>query len=310
MKRYLLGELDEAEQKALEEEYFTDSQVFDEMTEVESDLVDDYVRGRLPAETRKQFEQFYMAHAKRRERVKFAEALLTGLDHIEAPRAVAQKPVETVSGRRGLLESLRRLWLAPAFSLAIVSLLVVAIGILLFIEARRTRQELAEMQTARAGQEQRARELEQQVAGERERADQLAAELEQLRNQQPPETRPQPAPALASLLLTVGPGVRGADTGPQATLVIPPSAERVRIALRMKEHDYPSYHVSLQAAGGQEIFSRQNIKPGMTRSGTAFTISLPASKFSTGDYILTLRGTTAGGGVEDLSKSIFRVEKK
>ena len=57
MKRYLLGELDESEQKALEEEYFTDSQLFDKMTQVESDLVDDYVRGRLPAETRKQFEQ-------------------------------------------------------------------------------------------------------------------------------------------------------------------------------------------------------------------------------------------------------------
>jgi hypothetical protein len=302
--------LNESEQRALEEEYFTNSQAFDEVTQAESDLVDDYVRGKLPAEARKQFEQFYMADANRRERVKFAQALLTSIDRTEAPRAVAPRAVENVSGRRGLLESLRRPWLAPAFTLAIVSLLVVAIGIWYFIDARRARKELAETQAASAGQQRRERELEQQVADERARADQLAAELERLRDQQPPQTEQRPAPAFASLLLTVGPGVRGAYTGPQATLRIPPGTERVRIDLRLKEHDYPSYHVSLQGAGGQEIFSRQNIRPATTRSGAAFTFTLPASTLSTGDYILTLKGTTAGGEVEDLSKSLFRVERK
>jgi len=313
MRHYLLGELSDSEQVALEEKYFADSQVFDEMTQVESDLVDDYVRDRLPVQARKQFEQSYMINPKRRERVKFAQALATGLDRTEAPSAVAQKSVKMVSEQRGLLKSLRRLGLAPAFSLAIVSLLIAVIGIWSFIEARRMRQELADT-TIRAGQEQRERELQQQVAAERARADQLAADLERLRSQQHPETKPtqsaRPAPTFASLLLTVGPGVRGTDTGPATTLVIPPGTEQVRIGLKMKEHEYRSYHVSLQAVGGREIFSRQNIRPGTSRSGAAFTFSLPASTFSTGDYILTLKGTTRSGGVEDLSKSIFRVEKK
>jgi hypothetical protein len=309
MKRYLLGELSEAEQAALEERYFTDPQVFDEMTEVESDLIDEYVRGRLPARARERFEQFYMAHAKRRERVKFTQALATSIDRVET-KAPAPQPVETVSERRGLLESLHRMMMAPVFSLAIVSLLVVAIGGWFFIEARRVRQQLSETQTARAIQEERERDLEQQIADERARADQLAAELEQLRNQQPPEIRPQPAPAFASLLLAVGPGVRGAETGSPAKLVIPAGTKQVRIDLKLKEHDYPSYHVSLQEVGGQEIFSRQNIRPGTTGPGAALTLNLPASRFSTRDYILTLKGATRSGEVEDLSKSLFRVEKK
>ena len=66
----------------------------------------------------------------------------------------------------------------------------------------------------------------------------------------------------------------------------------------------------LQAVGGSEIFSRRNIKPRTSKSGAAFTLNVPASKLSTGDYLLTLRATTEGGDVEDVSKSLFRVEKK
>ena len=48
--RYLLGELPEDEQAALEARYIADSRVFDEVAKIESDLVDDYVRGKLAAD--------------------------------------------------------------------------------------------------------------------------------------------------------------------------------------------------------------------------------------------------------------------
>ena len=50
MIRYLLGELPEGEQAAIEEQYFADPRVLDELTQTETALVDDYVRGRLSAE--------------------------------------------------------------------------------------------------------------------------------------------------------------------------------------------------------------------------------------------------------------------
>src|SRR6266511_3274503 len=90
MTRYLLGALSEAEQTALEEEYFGDPRVVDEVAKVESALVDDYVRGRLAPEARRRFEQVYLSDPRRRDRVKFAEALATRLDQASAPGAVSR----------------------------------------------------------------------------------------------------------------------------------------------------------------------------------------------------------------------------
>src|SRR5438128_12326880 len=94
-RRYLLKELSEAEQFAFEEKYFTDSRAFEQVLKTESELVDNYVRGRLSKRTRERFEQSYMAHPRGRERVKFAEALATRVDQIEDTGAVKQPVVVT-----------------------------------------------------------------------------------------------------------------------------------------------------------------------------------------------------------------------
>ncbi len=84
-------------------------------------------------------------------------------------------------------------------------------------------------------------------------------------------------------------GVRGTDTGPPAPLSSRQRQPRFGIQLNLKGHGYPSYGVSLQAVGGREIFSRQNIKPKTTESGASFALIVPGRKIAPGDYILTLR---------------------
>src|SRR5262245_49147352 len=79
LTRYLLGGLSEEEKPALEEQYVADPRLFDEIACAESDLVDDYVRGRLPNDTRERFERVYLSDSRRRERVTFAEALLASV---------------------------------------------------------------------------------------------------------------------------------------------------------------------------------------------------------------------------------------
>src|SRR5215831_10635903 len=88
LTRYLLGELSDDERTSLEERYVADPSVFDAVARAESDLVDDYVRGTLAPAARERFERVYLAHPQRRERVKFAEALLTRLDRTETSVAV------------------------------------------------------------------------------------------------------------------------------------------------------------------------------------------------------------------------------
>ena len=89
IRRYLLGELPEAERAALEEKYFTDQVVFEQVVQTENELVDGYVRGRLAPRERAQFERHYLAHPERRERMLFAKTFLTKLDQAETAKAVA-----------------------------------------------------------------------------------------------------------------------------------------------------------------------------------------------------------------------------
>jgi len=94
--RYLLGELSEAEQAMLEEKYFTDERVFEQVLKSESELLDRYVRSELSAPARERFEQSYLNNPRRRERMRFAEALATRLDRIEAVGRVG-KPILHIS---------------------------------------------------------------------------------------------------------------------------------------------------------------------------------------------------------------------
>src|SRR2546423_314400 len=213
MTRYLFGELSESEQAQLEERYFTDAQTFDQLAQLETELVDNYARGRLSAQ-------------------------------------IAQK--------------------------------------------------------------EREREARQQLDNEQARTQELTAELERARSE--PELQPTPttterpapavaAPSVASLVLMAG-GIRGVDTGAAPTLVIHKVTQQVRLQLKLRENEYQSYQLVLQAVGGKEVFNRRHIKPLTTKSGASFIFSLPASKVGVGDYILTLRGFTPSGGLEDVSQSL------
>src|SRR5262245_18784625 len=80
IRRYLLGELAEADQAALEQELLIDRGKFDRVWAVENELVDSYVRGEMSRADRKRFEGHYLASPLHRERVAIAESFLTDID--------------------------------------------------------------------------------------------------------------------------------------------------------------------------------------------------------------------------------------
>jgi len=318
MTRYLFGELSESEQARLEERYFTDAQTFEQLAQLETELVDSYARGRLSPQMRERFERAYLVNPDRRARLRFGEALAAKLDQIAASRAADRPNVRAASWWQRLSSLLTGGRSALAFSMALALLLLSSVSVWLFIRGERLRQDLARARDAQTAQEQREREAQQQLAGERTRTQELTAELEHARREptlQPTPTAPEsPAPAvaapsIATLVLIAG-GIRGVDTGAPPTLVIHKGTRQVRLQLKLRENEYQSYQLVLQAVGGGEVFSRQHFKPRATRAGASFIFSLPASTVGAGDYILTLRGLTASGGLEDVSQSLFRVEEK
>jgi len=313
MQRYLLGELSESEQSALEEKYFTDPQIFNEVLEIESELVDGYVRGQLANEVRERFEQTYMANPARGERVKFAAALAARLDQIKQPVTNREQATLPVSWWQRLLASLRGQSPTLKFSMALATLVVVLGGVWFFVESwRRQQSELARTQAAHEAQQQREREQSQPPAEQGKQAEELA-ELKRVEPTPEQITQPSPtispAPRSVSLALTVG-GVRGGDNTKIPTLVISPDTTQARLQLTLKENNYPSYRASLQTIAGVEIFSQTGVKPGRAKTGASFVFTVPAHQLAAGDYVLTLRGNNPDGEVDDLSKSLFRVEKR
>jgi hypothetical protein len=284
MTRYLLGELSEQEQAALEEKYFSDPQVFNEVLRVESELVDAYARGQLSTEMRERFEQSYLKHPARRERVEFARALTTRIDERER----TPQSVQRISWKQRLLAVVGGQRPALRFATALVVVLIVLAGVWLFVNTRRKQQrEAAQIPPAQTPQ------------GQEERAAQI-----------PPETpKPSPNSNSVSLALTVG-GVRSAESGPTQTLVIPRDTTQAQILLDLEDDSYLHYRVSLQKIGGPEIFTQTNIRPRSTKAGARFVFRVPASRLTSGDYALTLGGITPEGEVDDLHKSLFRVEKR
>src|ERR1044072_6240067 len=87
--RYLLGELPEQEEASLEKSYFNDPNIFDQVLQVEIRLVDAYAWDQLSSGVGERFEQYYLNHPSRRERVEFARALTTKVDERKQPVARA-----------------------------------------------------------------------------------------------------------------------------------------------------------------------------------------------------------------------------
>lgn len=308
--RYLLGEVSDGDRTALEERFFNDRRSFENVLRTETDLVDAYVRNQLPDSTRAQFERFYLAHPDRRDRVKVAAALLRRVDQKEASMSAAEHH-DSISFWRRLMLELRGRVLIWQVSLVVAVLVIWVVVFWLAGESKRQRSELADALAAHRVDEEHAADLEKQLADERKRSEALTAELEK-RQQQESEQESvgsSPTQSVATLLLTLG-GVRGSDPGRPPTLVIPRVAALVRLELRLKTVDYPSYRATLRSAGGEEILDWQRLKPAPTKSGARLILNGPASRFASGDYILTLKGITQTGELDDVSVSTFRVKKE
>src|ERR1700686_64017 len=72
---YLLGSLPDAEMERLEHRYLEDEILFEELQEIEDELIDNYVTGALSVEQRAQFEQYFLRSPQRREKLEFARAM-------------------------------------------------------------------------------------------------------------------------------------------------------------------------------------------------------------------------------------------
>ena len=309
IKKFLLGELKEADQTAIERELLADKEKFEQVCAVEDDLIDSYLRGKMSRGDRERFEIHYLASQYNRERVASAQILIAEIDRI-AREQVTEKEIEThVSWWKRFSDSIH--WLQPALGLALFLAILFASGALwLYLERARLLGEIAKIendaQIERASFKEHQRELEsrnqgleREIANERQRYEGSKAALEQLRIQ-----RSSFSSAVLSFLLTPA-TVRGEKTQPSLTL--PLLTGKVRFLMELNGYGYAGYQVRLQMVEGQEILRSRAGKVGLGKDHEFAALTIQAGKLTKGDYILILSGQTADGRDEEIDRYFLRV---
>ncbi len=298
MTRYLLGDLPETEQAVVEEEYFADTEKFEEVWEAENDLVDRYVRGRLSRVERKLFERNYLQSPKHRDRVAMSRKLLEAADSRSvAPQIAAPAPSRFIDALKTLLTP--RI-LAPAAAF----LLLFSVSSWLLIERARLNREIGNAQARLSDQERREREIADQLAAEREQGAELKSRLDRLLESlsEKPSLAP---PSILPFLLA--PTMTGRDESePHQQITIPRETDMVQLQIKNEKAGSRGFQATIQRVGGSQIWSQKSLKP----AAGIITVKVPADKFIMDDYILTLSATTPTGETVEIKTCVFRVIRR
>lgn len=133
LRRYLLGQLDEAEQERIELQLLTDPAFAEEFDTVVDELTDQYIRDELADDERKRAEKYFLNTPERQQKLEFATELLS---HASAERGERAERVQVANVRPivkpaapGLLDQFRAFWRRPSLAyggLSAAVLLVVA----------------------------------------------------------------------------------------------------------------------------------------------------------------------------------------
>ena len=181
IKRYLYLEMTEEEHSAMEEKLFADDTLFFAISDLENELVDQYVRKQLTGEELTRFERSLEKLPKRRAKVANAVALQT---FVAEEREESAPAVVAVS--QTFWQKLSEFFTikTPAFGLAIGGLLVLftLASVVLFLENRRQSNELANLQNNQNGnRSQREIELQNQIANAQKRESELQVQIDKER---------------------------------------------------------------------------------------------------------------------------------
>jgi len=293
---YLLGKLSGEEQDALAEQYFIDDELFDRLLEVKADLIDQYVRGQLPAADRPQLESYLDKLPDGWREVSVARALIEVIDEenaIEKPVAIQTVAASLATEPSGWRQTFAA-WLAqpvPAFVM-VTGLIVLGGALIWLIQLSHDKEQLlAQTQQREARQERSLREVERKLAEEQTSNAQLRQELERERRLREPQA-PVQSPAVSSPMISwllSSTAIR--DPGqPSETVRLDPKAKTVALIIPVRgKQKYTGYEVELKTEDGKRILwkdSLPNTPP--IRSGQNIVFYRPAREFAEASYKLTL----------------------
>lgn len=306
LREYLLGQSNEARREQAEG-YFEDVEMFDELIEVENDLLDQYVRGELSPDEHAAFARYLVCMPDGREQVAFAKALTEvvaeGRQSAEAilpsetDSASAVRASEPVSWRQNWLALFRLPAIRLPLAVAAALIVLLAAGLsLLLVERQLLRRDiqthLAQRETEQEASRQKAQALEQQLTAQRAHTEQLQTALEQAEQRTESQAREiarlqnLPSP-IATLIFPALSLLKGDAPQTTLTLILEPHTQWVSLAVPIGgKEEYSRYSALLQTRDGQRVWE-QAPRP-LRASSRTLVFRLPADKLPPDDYTLTV----------------------
>jgi hypothetical protein len=313
--KYLLNKMSVEERERFEDAYLTDGDLFEDVQALEAELIEDYVKGELSDSDSQSFERHYLTTEQDLARVENARRLVqTSSLKSMPPAAVADRLYRQPLSIFSRLWLLVKPYLTPEFGVVAILILLLGSGVILELLRR-----FAVVSQERAAFAQHAKDLEQQLAYEREQRLTLQAARDRLNDQlsalerqsaEPQESKDQ----IASLILA--PNIRENGMLNRVHLSARTSLVEIRVNLEGQEAVNPrSYRVVVRAVeSGDEIWVREGLKPQESRSVRYVVVKVPTERFKAArgrDFVLTL-GVPATGekGYEELEGCYFQVTSR
>jgi len=305
---YLLGELSPEEREKLEDQYFDDASLFEEMGMVEDELIEAQLNNELSGPALERFKEQFSKSA-RRENLDFTKALLSYAQAHSQFGTIAASPTPQVK-QSGFRLVFKQRW---AVATALVFMVLGGVSLIYLIRARR---EVNQLRNERAALEQRTRELENKSAAQNTRIEQLASELDRAREGIKQSPTPNASPELnvtergpsVATGIVIARLVRSKNN--RQILNVSPAASVLRLHIVIEKGNYQSYGVIIGDDNG-EVFRHDQARPQQTLNAYFIVVEIPLRQLLPRHrYLLKVSGVDATGKTEDVGQTYFSFVKR
>lgn len=315
---YLLGELSEAEETQLEQQYLQDEALHQELLLAEDELIESFLRNEIPAEKLRRFESHFLASPVRRERLETARAMLRAID-TEAPSLSSGRRSVASCGLAGLISSFLA-YRVPVTALAATALLLGA-GLAFLALQLRTAQE--QFRAERASWLQQQEDLTGQLT-QHQGAATAGSELphripsseggrssrrggSSVVNDLLPQQSSFPL-HLASVVLMQG---QAREAGELKHVVLSAESHLLLLYLVLPETaNMRSYRAAIKTDEGRALWTQTNLPLSAIEGKRSAALLVESRLLKPGDYVVTLTGTNSAGQEQELADYVLRVVQK
>jgi hypothetical protein len=291
--RYLMGDLPAEEAERLDEMSVANDDFAWRLRGIENDLVDSYVRSELTGKTLQQFKSFYMASARRREKVEFAE----GLRRFQLAKTTANELSRAGAPLWGAFSSS---WIALRLAMSAAALVILFVAGYLLVENARLRREINDIRVQQSSLEQRRLQLERELNEQRSANSEWQKKSETVRSAAPDIGQ------LKTVSLLLPPPTRGLSS--LKTITVHPDTDLLVLLLTLDSADFPRYRITLKdPATNMEVWRSSELEAVSTGEGKAVSAGLRAGLLKQQVYIAEVAGLQRGAGARIVGDYPFHV---